>query len=217
MLYGPGDPAASIVIDEQSFVLIMTYAKEQRMWPRPPPSKPDASDGESEGDKSDPHVADGDETEPFEVGKRATSFEAEGVLRDALVQLWEKARSRKVALIDVLTIRMFEAGDAFRLLGSVGSVSGAKKEVTIEGGYQTRDGGELSMDFRGPVSDATPIREFLQAQIRDAKDATIEAAFELTFDDGLTMDGDAAAQLTEKLVRFASGAAYVSASAEVKS
>ena len=44
----------------------------------------------------------------------------------------------------------------------------------------------------------------------------LEAGFELTFENGLPMQGDAAQKLTERLSRFASGAAYVSATAEAR-
>ena len=80
------------------------------------------------------------------------SFAAEGILKDALVRSWEQVRAKKVESIEGLSIRMFEAGDAFRLLGAVGAVSGAEKIVTISGGYETRDGGSFELDFRGPVS-----------------------------------------------------------------
>ena len=141
---------------------------------------------------------------------------AEGILKEALIQLWEQARAHDVRHIGILTIRMFEAGDAFRLLGAVGAVSGADKMVTITGGYETREGGSFELEFRGPVSDAQPVREFLEPQLRDASAKTLNTGFELTFTDGLSMQGDAAEKLTERLSRYASGAAYVSATAEAK-
>ena len=150
---------------------------------------------------------------PSETG----SFTAEGILKEALIRLWEQARANEVDKIGVLTIRMFEAGDAFRLLGAVGAVPGAGKIVTIAGGYETREGGSFELDFRGPVTDAQPVREFLEPQLRDASSKTLDTGFELTFTDGLSMQGDGAEKLTERLSRFASGAAYVSATAEAKS
>ena len=130
--------------------------------------------------------------------------------------MWEQARAKKVESIDVLTIRMFEAGDAFRLLGPMGAVSGADKIVTITGGYETREGGSFELEFRGPVPDAQPVKEFLEPQLRSASSKNLEANFQLTFREGLSMQGDVAEKLTERLSRFASGAAYVSAKAEVK-
>ena len=144
------------------------------------------------------------------------SFSAEGVLRDALAQIWEQARARRVKLIGTLKIRMFEAGDAFRLLGAVGAVSGAEKIVAITGGYETRDGASFVLEFRGPIPDAQPVKEFLEPQLRAASARTVEATFELSFAAGLAMAGDAAETLTDRLCRFASGAAHVSATAEAK-
>ena len=224
LLFGPGDPSANIVIDEQSVVFTIAFAKNASIWPRPTPgesSSAEASDGEIDeaggAPTGDPGAGPG--VEPVgghPPGVVPGSFTAEGVLKEALIRLWEQARAKEVEAVGVLTIRLFEAGDAFRLLGAVGAVSGAEKIVTIAGGYETRDGGSFELEFRGPVSDAQPLKEFLEPQLRDATNKNLEASFALTFAEGLPMPGDAPEKLTERLARFASGAAYVSATAEVK-
>ncbi len=89
-------------------------------------------------------------------------------MREALVQVLEQVRSKKVDAIAELTIRMFAAGDAFRLLGAVGAVSGAKRIVLISGSYEIQDGGTFELEFRGPVAGAQPVREFLEPQLRAA-------------------------------------------------
>ena len=224
LLFGPGDPSANIVIDEQSVVFTIAFAKNASIWPRPTPGESlsaEASDGEIDeaggAPTGDPGAGPG--VEPVgghPPGVVPGSFTAEGVLKEALIRLWEQARAKEVEAVGVLTIRLFEAGDAFRLLGAVGAVSGAEKIVTIAGGYETRDGGSFELEFRGPVSDAQPLKEFLEPQLRDATSKNLEASFALTFAEGLPMQGDAPEKLTERLARFASGAAYVSATAEVK-
>ncbi|MYA59587.1 MAG: ATP-binding protein [Chloroflexi bacterium] len=218
LLYGQGDPAAGIEIDEQSVIFTMGYAKNVGLWPRKPEAPPEQPPEDTTGGGGKP-ADDGTVPSPDGSGSDKgvpDSFTAEGVLREALVRLWEQARAKKAASIAVLTIRMFEAGDAFRLLGAIGAVSGAERIVTITGGYETRDGGSFELEFRGPVSDAQPVREFLEPQLRDASSRNLEAGFELTFESGLPMDGDTAEKLTDRLSRFASGAAYVSATAKVK-
>ena len=215
LLFGPDDPSASISIDEQSVVFTMVYARNAGIWPR---KKADESTSQKQGgedtDQSDETIGDrSDSTDDTEVSPR--SFSAEGILKEALIQLWEKARAKDIETIGGLTIRMFEAGDGFRLLGAVGAVSGAGKRVTIKGGYETREGGSFELEFQGPVSDAQPVKEFLEPQLRDASSRNIEAGFHLTFAEGLSMKGDAAEKLTERLSKFSSGAAYVSATAEV--
>ena len=137
-------------------------------------------------------------------------------MREALVRLWEQARGKSVEKLGHLHIRLFEAADAFRLLSVVGAISEATKTVTIEGGYETQDGGSFELNFSGPVADAQPVREFLEPQLRAAAATELRAAFALTFPDGLPLQGDAPEKLTERLCKFASGAAYVSATAEAQ-
>ena len=232
LLFGSGDPPAEIAIDEQSVVFTMAYAKNKGVWPRPKPAEPaspPAPGGEGAGPSGGPPgireepgtygtggQGDSSTTPDSRPEPPPASFTAEGVLKEALVRLWEQARSKGVDRIGTLTIRMFDSGDAFRLLGAVGAVSGAEKVVTLTGGYETRDGGSFELEFRGPVADAQPVREFIEPQLRDASARTLQAGFELVFAEGLGMQGDAAEKLTERLCRFASGAAYVSATAEAR-
>ena len=217
LLFGPGDPITTIEIDEQSVVFTMSFAKNHGIWPRPEPKQepPPAKIEENGGGASPPHPPE-KETPPSHVEPVSGTFKGEGVLREALVKVWEQARSKKVEVLSSLEIRMFEASDGFRLLGAVGAVAGAKKTVRMEGGYETRDSGSYEMKFRGPVGDAQPIREFLEPQLRDAETAELEIGFRLAFENGLPLGGDAPEKLTERLGKFAGGAAYVSAMAEAK-
>ena len=207
LLFGPGDPSADVVIDEQSVVFTMAFARNRGLWPRKKPDGPDPPP------PPPPPLPKPDPDPPVIPPPPPDALTAEGVLRDALTQIWEQARGRGLDRIGRLTIRMFEAGDAFRLLGSVGAVQGAERVVTLAGGYETRDGGSFQIEFRGPVADAQPVREFLEPQLRDASARNLEAGFELTFAEGLAMTGGAAEKFTERVSRFAGGAAYVSATA----
>ena len=218
LLFGPGDPAADVIIDERALVFTMAYARNAGIWPRTEKPAEEPAPGGTQrtgGGASAPRTGGGTIREtPGGTEYRADAFTAEGVLREALVKLWEQARNREVAAIGVLEIRMFEAGDGFRLLGAVGAVPGAEKVVTMRGGYETGADGSFELDFRGPVPDAQPVREFLEPQLRDARTTSLEIGFRLRFADGLPMRGDAAEKLAERLTRLGSAAAYVSAVAE---
>jgi hypothetical protein len=112
---------------------------------------------------------------------------------------------------------MFDAADAFRLLNVIASIRGTEQKIAIfDGGYETISGSSLHLEFRGSPADAQPLKDFLDPQLRAAKEKTLQARFEIGFNDGLPMGGDAAEKLTEQLARFATGAAYVSATAEPK-
>jgi len=223
LLYGIGDPSVSIVIDEQSFIYTMIFAKDKGIWPRPV-AKSDTTTQTEGGDSTSTgeSTTGRGQTKAGGTSTGATppqrppsgAFTAEGILKEALTKLWEQARSKKIEKIASLNIRLFDASDAFRLMGTISAVTGAKKTVAITGGYETREGATFEMEFHGPVADALPVKEFLDAQLRDAPTKTMEAGFDIIFDSGLLMSGDAAEKLTERMTRFASGAAYVTATAE---
>ena len=214
LLFGPGDPPASVLIDEQAVVLIMTYARNKGVWPRPA-AKP-AEEEQDERPKSgiEPDIRDKDD-EHTGPDAEAAELSAEGPLREALVRLWEQARDKNIDSIGDLTLRLFDAGDAFRLLGIAGRIPDADKTVGLDGSYETPDGGGCELHFAGPLPDAQPVREFLEPQLRAANTTRLEASIGFAFhDDGLSMRGEAPEQLAEQLCRYASGAAYVSAKAK---
>ena len=216
LLYGKGDPQPEIAVDEQSFVYTADYARRQGVWPRPEPDAPDEAD-ESSPDPPPGPADGGDEIGEHEPGwyqqPPSTEVAAEGVLREALTRLWEAARGKRMDGIGKLTIRLFEATDGFRLLGSVDGVRDAEKVVKIEGAYETRDGGSFRLEFKGPVPDAQPVREFFEPQLRDARHRDFQIEFELTFAERLPLAGGAPEALTERLCRYAGGAAWVAATA----
>ena len=135
-------------------------------------------------------------------------------MKAALTELWEKARKAKFAQVQVLSIRLFDATDAFRMLGSVNAEKGCTKQVKLTGGYVTSEGGEMQLEFTGAPGDAMPVKDFLVPQLNAARERDVQATFVLTFNPGLPLAGDAAEKLGERLAKFASGAAYVSATAE---
>jgi hypothetical protein len=217
LLCGQGDPMASIIIDEQSIVFTMSFAKEKSIWPRPVPvstSTPPAGEPGSTGGFS---LHEGSPTPSAPTPPpppAAGAITAEGVLKAALTELWEKTRKAKFAQVQVLNVRLFDATDAFRMLGSVNAEKGCTKQVQLTGGYVTTEGGEMSLEFKGTPGDAMPVKDFLVPQLNAARERDVQATFILTFSPGLPLTGDAAEKLGERLAKFASGAAYVTATAE---
>jgi len=137
------------------------------------------------------------------------------ILREALIRLFEQARAARVMRLAALSIRVFDASDAFRLLAAVAALRGPdQKRVTIEAEYETAAGSSFTAAFNGTLQDAQPIKEFLEPQLRAASDRHISTVFRLLYADGLAVEGEAADRLVEQLTRFATGAAYVEATAE---
>lgn len=230
LLYGPGDPNADIRIDENSVIFTMDYARQHDIWPRPKietGGEPGGVDkggatggGGGTGAGGDTRGGTGGAGDAGEKSGGSPTpsqpFTAEAVLREALIQLWEQARKAKVGKIGVLKIKVFDATDAFRLLGAVSSIPSAAKTARIKADYETRDGAMMELTFTGPVADALPVKDFLDSQMRAAAEKNLDTTFEIRFNDGLPMTGDAAEKLTDRLSKFATGSAYVSASAEAK-
>jgi hypothetical protein len=228
LLYGQGDPYTTISIDEQSVVFTMAYARDHGIWPRPEarpepqPGTPEDHAGAGGAVAGQPGVSapaqptySGSPSPSANVG--AAVFSAEGLLREALIRIWEQARAARVEKIGTLSLRMFDAADAFRLLNVIAGIRGAdQKQAFFEGGYETSSGSSLQLEFRGAPVDAQPLKDFLDPQLRAAKEKSLQARFEIGFKEGLPLGGDVAEKLTEQLARFATGAAYVNATAEPK-
>lgn len=135
-------------------------------------------------------------------------------MKAALAELWEKTRKGKYVHVKVLNVRLFDAVDAFRMIGSVNAEKGCTKHVQFSGAYVTQESSELEISFKGSPNDAMPVKDFLGPQLNAARDRDVSATFIFTFDPGLALTGDAPEKLAERLTKFASGAAYVTATAE---
>lgn len=238
LLYGKGDPITTIQIDQEAAVFTMAFATAQGVWPRQAPKPPTknpgvlidpvppepgtgpAGPGSPPADPKDPSlVRQPLSTDPIDPKPRVepleTTFSAEGVLKEALHILWERLRAKKVAALGRLTISMYDAGDGFRLLGAIAAVPNATKTVTLQGGYETVGGSSMSIEFEGTAEDTKPVKEFLEPQLRASAVKNLKVTFTLGFVGGLSMGDKAPEMMAERLVKFASGAAYVSAMAEV--
>ncbi len=227
LLFGQGDPYTHITIADDAFVFTMTYAREHGIWPRPKPTPTAPIQAStladlrstSEGASATLPISAAEQsfsTVPDDSQRLQGSFTHEGVLREALRVVWEKAKSARVSHIALLSIRLFEPADAFKMLAVVSGIPGAKARVGFEGHYGTEAGGEFEYNFQGPVEDALPVKDFLGPQYRAAVDRDFRASFNLSFANGLAMEGDAADKLTERLTQQSMGAAYVTASAEAQ-
>ena len=233
LLAGPGDPMPSINIDEETTIFTIDFARTNGIWPRsaPAPTAKAASavGGVSIAGEPLPPIGgasgvggDGarsgfnDGAAGGSAGSSAKVFTAEGVLKEALRKVIEQARTAKIAKVDRVAIRLFEYGDAFKLVPIANSIAGTKRSVTLEGGYTTARDSEMMFEFKGDAQDASTIKDYLEPQFRAAKTTDLKASILFDFESGLSLDGDVADKFIEKLTRFASAAAYVEATAEVK-
>lgn len=217
LIWAEGMPNAAIKIDEQSVVYTAACARDQGVWPRPEPSPaPPPKPGDAGEEPPGPEIGgdEGDEkrTPGFEEGDAAVVTE-EGPLKEALTKLWEKARDRKFGKVGSLMLKPYDTADGFRVMALVSRIPKATKTATIAGGYETTENGELHIEFNGPIGDAQPVKDFLEPQLRAAKEKDLELTLTVRFSEGLDLSGDEPERLTERLGKFGGAAAYVSATA----
>ena len=222
LIWAQGMPYAEMKIDENSMVYTSEFARENDIWPKPeppptPPSTPDPGPGMGAGGDvvggpggvADPGGAPSPPPPP-PVG----DVSAEGPLKEALASLWEKARACKMGKVGVLSLQLYDPSDGFKVMVLANGIPGAAKQAAIDGAYETTTDGELSLKFSGPIDDAQPIKDFLEPQLRAAKEKDFRVTISIEFGDGLDLSGAEPEKLNERLGKFGSGAAYVSASAK---
>ncbi len=210
LVVGKGDPPCQFKIEQQSFVLTTAYAESQGIWPRRKPEVPPPTGvGQAPRGPGEPPLVP-----PREPPPGVQTFRAEAPLREAVTRIVEDARAAGVAKLANLRLQVFEAGDAFKLMGGLGAIQNAERRIELEGEYETAEGSSATLRFQGVPSDGGPVREFLQAQFNAASEKDLTARFSLRFPHGLSLEGDEPAKLVERLARFATGAALVEAVAE---
>ena len=221
LLCGPGDPAVSIMIDEQAVVLTMEYARNRGIWPRPErDARPDDYVGETkQGGREDSRLRDpgpsrlatGGESPPRAAGGGHCRGGAPGRVGATLGESACAAYGEGTAAVDPHVrgrrcippaqrdrrgVRGEQGGPLHRRLRN------PRRGFVLVGVHRTVRGCAAGQGVSGTAtscrSDARP-----GSRVRAQHSKT-----------GCRCTGDAAEKLTDRLSRFASGAAYVSATAE---
>ena len=214
LLLGKGDPWADIRIDDNAFVFTSAYARQQGLWPRKAPTVTDPPlPGGGGGGGTSPQPPD---PPAIVTPPGVEHFAAEAPLKEALTRIWEQARGKRVARLTTLWLRVFDTADAFKLLSACKQVPNAERHLELTAAYETSSGSSLDLEFKGSLEDGEVLREFLEAQFRAAGETDLQTRYSFTFTGGLDLTSDAPEKITERLARFASGAAYVSAEAEAQ-
>lgn len=217
LIWGPGQPASSITIDENSYVYTLEFAEENRIWPIKPPAKPDVTIPNPDPSTTrvlDPATPFNLEPTNTPISPTTQTFSAEGPLRQALTQVWEKARTAKVKGLSQVQIQLFNAEDAFILLSLIRGIRSAAIKITLDGSYDTTAGSFLELKFQGELEDALRVKDFLQPQLRAAASQSLNATYTVNFNEFLDLTHTTPETLTEQLCRQGSGSAHVTAQAE---
>lgn len=231
LLWGQGDPPAEIKISEQSWIFTAAYAREHDIYPPParksePPRSGGGDSGQSAGAGSGDSTGGGqddviyvpsDEIGPEPGTTHEPALQTEGLLKEALLRLWEQARTRKLARLTWLRLAVFELEGALKLFGLVNATPNATVQVHLNGGYETADGSTLEVTFEGMAKDFKVVKEFLEAQRKAAKSACGQVRMTVTFNQGLALAGNELEKFAEKLTKLGAGTIQIQATAEGES
>ncbi|CAM3225439.1 ATP-binding protein [Sphingomonas zeae] len=239
---GKGDPVPSIVIDGSSIISTADYARDHGIFPRsvktPEPETPIGGPMVNGGDVpgsttstkpngngsgiqapavpfgAQPGAGGQPAGTPAPSTPSAQTFSGEGVLKDALSTVFQRARAAKIEKVSSLSLTPFEVGHFFMLLNVVESVPGATKKANATIEFETTAGSVISMSIDGTVADAKQTREFVEPQLRAAAEKHVETGIQLEFADGLALSGDEPEKIIERLTKFGTSAAFVEVTAE---
>lgn len=239
MTAGKGDPVPSIVIDGSSIISTADYARDHGIFPRPAKTvEPKAqTPGEmSETASSTDATTDAPKTGGDILGSDdrrqgadlpggralthmpapyAKTFSGEGVLKDALSTVFQRARAAKIEKVSRLALTPFEIGHFFMLLNVVEAVPGATKKANATIEFETASQSLITMTIEGTVSDAKLTREYVEPQLRAATEKNVTSIIQLDFTEGLSLAGDEPEKIIDRLTKFGTSAAFVEVIAEV--
>jgi hypothetical protein len=215
LLYGQGDPWASIEVDENAVLYTAEYAGQHNIWPRIP--EPVETGGVEVHDDADETGGDGPAPPPEPTPNPVSSFRHSGTLKECLTRLWEQRLSGSGVNIASMTLSFGDHSDAFRALGVVGVIANADKRVKLEGSYETKHDSSFGFDFNGGLQDAQVVKEFVETQFRAAREADLNLVVVITFHQPMDVSADSSSAVRDGLTRLGLGAAMVTLSAEYAS
>jgi len=216
LVWGKGDPTPSIQISANAFVHTMENAKGAKLWPRPEPEPepepgPEPKPGPEPG--GGPGHAPGPQPKKEPVPPTPAALSAEGPLRQALVNLFDKARGQKIKAFSSVTMRFFEYKGAWSTHQALATFregdTGCELSVTIQG-----DGIEsFSVEFDGTLAKSNAVKSFLQPQLQAATDHSFEGTYRLAFQTPLATTRDVASNFISAMTKYGGAEAYVEAQA----
>ena len=223
LVWGKGDPSPAVEISENAFVHTLANAKELRLWPRKKKSDGageggGAGDGDGEGggggDGGGNDGGGGTGGSGGEGGAGAASeLFAEGPLKLALTQLFEKARKQETKALARIKIKLFEYKAAWNLHQAAATLR--KASVTCDFNTSMNADGitRFAVDFSGSMQKANSVKSFLDSQLRAAAEQEFEGQYDLAFAETLGTDTASQDGFIKAVTKYGSGEAYVEAEA----
>jgi hypothetical protein len=227
LVWGKGDPKPSVQITQNAFVHTMGDARVKTLWPRQPKvEKTLVADKERPEDRDDEPMPDpapkvtptpgiSEKADPPDF-KASPVIRAEGPLRQALVELFEKARQQEIPALESITMRFFEYKGAWAMHQALATfreaVSSCSLEVTLE-----MEGVEsFSVNYAGTLEKANSVKSFLQPQLAMAKGQSFEGSYFLRFAEPMSTGSEKAGGFISAMTKYGGSEAFIEATAAPK-
>ncbi|MEZ6190080.1 MAG: hypothetical protein R3C45_02185 [Phycisphaerales bacterium] len=206
---------------DNAFVHTVANAKQHGLWPRKP--KPQQGGGEPDsgstpggtGAKGSTDIGGGSSGGAGTVidPPSASSISANGPLKLALTELFEKARSAKVKRFSSVRIRLYESKATWDVHQAVATYNQAKARCGLQVQIEAEGVEEFSLTFKGSMQKANSIKSFLTPQIQTATDTEFSGSYHLAFNSPLPTGNGEADNFIKAMTKYGSGEAYVEAEA----
>ena len=213
LVWGKGDPSPAIQISANAFVHTLANAGELNLWPRPPKEEPKTSQREetSKGNNGVSETPGDASSTP--APRPSILLSAEGPLRQALVELFDKARSQKVDYLKSITMRFYEAKGAWSAHQAVANYRDAETTCKLSVGIESDGIESFEVQFAGTLNKANSVKSFLEPQLRSATNATFEASYMLTFATPFATVKEKTDGFITAMTKYGGAEAYVEAEA----
>ena len=140
-------------------------------------------------------------------------FTAEGPLKVALAELFDKVRKARIQRIQTLVIQPIDAKAAFKIQTAAAQLKDADVTCKYDGSLDGDQIGQLKVRFTGSPEQAKNVRNFLESQLPAAKEQELRVDLTIEFADGHPADQSSTDALTASITKYGAGEAYVEAHA----
>ncbi len=205
-------------MSENAFVHTLADAGQRGLWPRQPKPEPEPepepAGGPGQQSPGKGAVKGGAKPHPAPPPRPPAQISAEGPLRQALVELFEKARTSKIKAFARLGIKFFETKGAWNMHQTMATLRDAQVTCQFEATMTAEGVKTFSVGFTGDLTKANPVKQFLEAQLRSATEQDFTGFYDLRFAAPYPTSGDKAETLIATLTKYGGGEAFVEAEAD---
>ncbi|HEX8341202.1 MAG TPA: DUF499 domain-containing protein [Tepidisphaeraceae bacterium] len=222
LVWGPGDPSPSITISDNAFVYTMAEATKAGLWPRKPKEEPkpvvdskgSGTGGSGGSTSTGPNgTGTGGGTAVIQPPPPKPELSAQGPLKQALTEVFEKTRKSGVKTVQHVSIRLWEAAPTWMVHQAVATYRDATATCRFSANIAGEGIDGFQIEFTGNIAKANAVKSFIDTQLRAASDHQFESQYTLVFATPLSTTADKTDAFTTAITKYGGGEAYVEAEA----